>query len=70
MSRNNPNSKYGDPASVIFKWMMIAVFALLVAISLGGCNTVRGFGQMVQGMGQDLEEASNGIQHQMSETDI
>ena len=68
MSRNK-QSKFDDPGSVALKWVMITVFAILVAVSLGGCNTMRGLGGLVKGIGDDVEEAANGIQHQMAETD-
>ncbi len=66
---NANKRKFDDPSSVILKWCLIVVFALLVAISLGGCNTMRGLGGLVKGIGADVEEAANGIQHQMAETD-
>lgn len=66
---SNKESKFDDPGSVILKWVMITIFALLVAVSLGGCNTVRGLGGLMQGVGEDISEAANGIQHQMAETD-
>ncbi len=36
-----------------------ALLALLFALALAGCNTVRGFGQDVQKVGDKLEDAAS-----------
>ena len=54
---------------VILKWVMIGIVAFAFALSMTGCNTVRGLGTLMQGVGEDISEAANGIQHQMAETD-
>ena len=56
-------------AKAFVKWTIIAVVAFAFALSMTGCNTVRGLGGLMQGVGQDISEAANGIQHQMAETD-
>ena len=58
--------KLGD---VILKWTIFVILAGACAVSLTGCNTVRGLGTLMQGVGEDITEAANGIQHQMAETD-
>ena len=63
------NDKYVDFGAAAFKWTMIALLALCCAISLQGCNTVRGVASAVKGMAMDIEAAADGIQHQMAETD-
>jgi len=63
------NDKYVDFGAAAFKWTMIVIFALCCAISLQGCNTVRGVASAVKGVAMDIEAAANGIQHQMAETD-
>jgi len=62
------NDKYVDFGAAAFKWTMIVMFALCCAISLQGCNTVRGVAGLVKGIGTDIEDAANGIQHEMAET--
>jgi len=51
------------------KWVILVVFAFVFALAMTGCNTVRGAGALMQGLGADIQEAANGIQHQMAETD-
>jgi predicted small secreted protein len=62
------NDKYVDFGAAAFKWCCIVIFALMCAISLQGCNTVRGLGQAVKGLGDDIAAVADGIQDQMAET--
>jgi predicted small secreted protein len=62
------NDKYVDFGAAAFKWCCIVIFALMCAISLQGCNTVRGVASAVKGVAMDIEAAADGIQHQMAET--
>ena len=55
--------------NVILKWTIVALVAFVFVASMTGCNTVRGLGTLMQGVGEDITEAANGIQHQMAETD-
>ena len=64
---NNYDSEQAGKAFI--KWTIIAIVAFIFALSMTGCNTVRGLGGLMQGVGQDISEAANGIQHQMAETD-
>jgi predicted small secreted protein len=63
------NGKNVDFGAAAFKWTMFVLFALCCAISLQGCNTVRGVASAVKGVAMDIEAAADGIQHQMAETD-
>lgn len=62
------NDKYVDFGAAAFKWCCIVILALMCAISLQGCNTVRGVASAVKGVAMDIEAAADGIQHQMAET--
>lgn len=62
--------KQGNDNSTMFLgWLVLAILAFVMAASMTGCNTVRGVAQAVKGVAMDIEEAANGIQHQMAETD-
>ena len=37
-------------------WALLFMIALLVAIALGGCNTIAGFGQDVQALASGTQE--------------
>jgi predicted small secreted protein len=66
--QTDSSSKYVDPGAAALKWSLFVIFALMCAISLTGCNTVRGVASAVKGMAMDIEAAADGIQHQMAET--
>lgn len=38
----------------------------IVLVPLGGCNTARGVARVFQGLGEDMEMATNGIQSKMA----
>ena len=63
------NINTDELGGVILKWTIIAVVGFAFALSMTGCNTVRGVAGLVKGVATDIEEAANGIQHQMAETD-
>jgi predicted small secreted protein len=67
--QTDSSSKYVDPGAAALKWSLFVIFALMCAISLTGCNTVRGVAGFVKGVATDIEAAADGIQHQMAETD-
>lgn len=62
-------NKEKDKSNVFLSWLVLAIIAFTMAAAMSGCNTVRGVGALMKGIGEDVEEAANGIQHQMAETD-
>ncbi|WP_048306433.1 entericidin A/B family lipoprotein [Halomonas sp. PR-M31] len=38
---------------------VLLLSALLLLVSLAGCNTMRGFGQDISKVGSEIEEAAN-----------
>ena len=60
--QTDTTSKYVDPGAAALKWALYIIFALCVAVSLTGCNTVAGAAKMVGGLGKDIEAAARGTQ--------
>ena len=49
--------------------MLLLCFMLGVLILLTGCNTARGFGALVSGIGQDISDVANGTQDELAKDD-
>ena len=48
-------------------WLAIGILAGAGLATLGGCSTVKGFGHLVNGIGEDIQTLGQGAENQIAD---